>query len=302
MKPIFRSGYNVLFYGAKGWIGSQMVEEWKERHPKDTVIVSDTRIDPCNYQQIYKEIKQVERVVCLVGRTSGRMEDGTWVNTIDYLESNLHENLHDNLVGPMMLATICQQLEVHLLYIGTGCIFSWDTQQDQTSRIVEKDSPTFFGSAYSTVKGFTDQMMSWYSKIVCNCRIRMPIMNQHHGRNFITKIASYSKIHDMPNSMTYLPNVIPILIALSREAATGTFNVTNPGWTSHSRILQLYKSHIDPSHSYTCIEEESQLQLKSKRSNNILDTTKLETWCKEHHLDLWSIEKCLEHCFTSWNE
>ena len=46
---------------------------------------------------------------------------------------------------------------------------------------------------------------------------------------------------------------------------------------SHNEILDLYKEHIDPKFEYKnfSIEEQNQI-LKAKRSNNQLDTTKLQ--------------------------
>ena len=39
----------------------------------------------------------------------------------------------------------------------------------------ESSLPNFFGSSYSIVKGFTDQLMHLFENNVLNLRIRMPI-------------------------------------------------------------------------------------------------------------------------------
>jgi len=57
----------------------------------------------------------------------------------------------------------------------------------------EQSEPNFFGSGYSTVKGFTDQLMKMFGKTVLNLRIRMPITGEMNSRNFITKITTYEK-------------------------------------------------------------------------------------------------------------
>ena len=54
----------------------------------------------------------------------------------------------------------------------------------------EESKPNFFGSGYSIVKGFTDQMMHLFPNVL-NLRIRMPIIGEPNGRNFITKISTY---------------------------------------------------------------------------------------------------------------
>jgi 3,5-epimerase/4-reductase len=291
----------ILIYGAKGWIASLLTNIWIQKHPKDKIISSTVRCLSENKQELENEIQEVDRVICCIGRTSGRLDDGTYVNTIDYLETKLNENLRDNLYGPILLANLCQKLDKHLLYIGTGCIFSWNTSENTNKQIFETDKPDFFGSGYSTVKGTTDQLMQLFEN-VCNCRIRMPIWNADHQRNFISKIVSYSKIHNMPNSMTYLPNMLNVLIELSRTGTTGTFNMTNPGYITHKEILDGYKEHVNSDHTCEYVDGESQLKLLSKRSNNILNTDKLETWCKEHNIELMNIHQCMKHCYSTYNQ
>ncbi len=76
--------------------------------------------------------------------------------------------------------------------MGTGCIFDYDQAHpfgQVDTGFVEKDLPNFFGSSYSTVKGYTDRLMhALYDKTTLNVRIRMPITDEINARNFITKI------------------------------------------------------------------------------------------------------------------
>lgn len=291
----------ILVYGAKGWIGGMLVELWRRVHPEDTIICSHARVITKNRDSLALEISQCDRVICCIGRTSGTLPDGTMVNTIDYCETNLLENIRDNLTGPLLLAKLCDSARKHLLYIGTGCIFSWDTNTDTQRRVTENEHPDFFGSAYSIVKGQTDCLIRDYST-VCNVRIRMPVSNTNHQRNFVTKIAGYSKIHNTNNSITYLPNMLNVIVQLSRRGATGVFNCTNPGYTCHSEVLDMYRDRVNPEHKYTLVTDPVQLGLLSKRSNNLLDTTKLEKWCIEHDVELWSTQKCIQHCFDNWTK
>jgi hypothetical protein len=105
----------------------------------------------------------------------------------------------------------------------------------------------------------------------------MPITDEISPRNFITKITNYPKICSIPNSMTVLNEMLPIMINLALEKRVGTLNLTNPGTISHNEILEMYKAIVDPSITWQnfSIEEQNQI-LASKRSNNCLDTTYLE--------------------------
>jgi len=268
---------NYLIYGGRGWIGSMMIDLLKQNDIK--YIVSNLRLD--NTDLIEIEIRELKptHIMCFIGRTHGTFQ-GDKIETIDYLEKpgKLVENIRDNLFSPISLALLCQKYDIHLSYLGTGCIFSQDEDLIQKSYgYNEKSLPNFFGSSYSVVKGFTDRLMHQLENKVLNIRIRMPIVNYDNPRNFITKITNYNKICSIQNSMTYLPELLPIALDMSTKKITGTINLTNPGTISHDEILTMYKEYIDHDFNWTnfTIKEQDQILL-SKRSNNKLNTDKLE--------------------------
>lgn len=43
----------------------------------------------------------------------------------------------------------------------------------------------------------------------------MPISNELTERNFVTKIARYHRVVDVPNSMTVLTDMLPLSLAMS---------------------------------------------------------------------------------------
>jgi 3,5-epimerase/4-reductase len=256
-----------LVFGHKGWIGQQVVKiiESKEY----TVVTTDIRAD--DEQNVDKLLQDInpDRVISLIGRTHGE-----GYSTIDYLEQKgkLIENVRDNLYGPLVLGLLCQKYNIHYTYLGTGCIFSGYNEEYK-----EENTPDFFGSSYSVVKGFTDRLMKQLDDNVLNVRIRMPITSEKNNvRNFIYKITHYEKICSMTNSMTVLPELLPLMIDMADKKQTGTINLTNPGAITHNEILEMYKEIVDPTFIWQnfTIEEQDNILL-SGRSNNILDTTKL---------------------------
>lgn len=262
--------------GGNGWIGKQLLPLLHEK--KIPFVVALSRMD--DVDKIQKEIEcvQPKRIVCLAGRTSG----GNFT-TIDYLEGGrqqTYENVRDNLFGPLLLAHLAKTKNIHFSYLGTGCIFNYDSEHHLHGKgFTEQSEPNFFGSSYSIVKGFTDRLFHLQSNDVLNIRIRMPINEELDSpRNFISKITKYEKICSIPNSMTVLPDLLPILIDMVQKKKTGTVNLVNPGVISHNEILDLYKEILDPSFTYQnfTLEEQNKV-LKSHRSNNQLDTSLLES-------------------------
>jgi 3,5-epimerase/4-reductase len=170
-----------------------------------------------------------------------------------------------------------------MLYMGTGCIFEYDDThkielKENGQGFTEESFPNFFGSGYSTVKGFTDRLLSNNSNVL-NVRIRMPIHSQDGPRNFITKIIQYPKICSIPNSMTVLDEILPVLAEAMERKITGTLNATNPGLIDHHTILEKYKSAQNPSHTWEEISNSDLVTsyVKGARSNNFLDTRRITT-------------------------
>lgn len=275
-----------LIFGANGWLGNQVVSILESNN--DNVVVATTvRAD--NVEDVETIMNEVmpDRVVSLIGRTHGH-----GIGTIDYLEQKgkLRDNVRDNLYGPFVLAKICYKRNIHLTYMGTGCIFTYD---DERYMFHEDDHPNFFGSSYSIVKGYTDQMMKLFDNVL-NVRIRMPITPDFHPRNFITKIINYEKVCSVPNSMTVIPELLPIMLDMAKKHVTGTINLTNPGSISHNEVLELYKEIVDPSFTWQnfTVEEQNEL-LMCERSNNTLDTEKLTNMYPDVNDIKTAITKCL---------
>nr|QFG74443.1 MAG: GDP-mannose 4,6 dehydratase [Megaviridae environmental sample] len=270
----------VLLYGSKGWIGNQFIEILKKKYI--VYILGKSRVD--NYKSLKEEILEHNptHIVSFIGRTHGKINEKIFT-TIDYLEQEgkLVENIRDNLYAPLLLSTISKERNIHLTYLGTGCIFKFDDTHPfglETNGFSENDEPNFFGSSYSIVKGYTDKIMKLFNDSVLNLRIRMPITDQQNCRNFITKITTYDKICSVPNSMTVLPELLPKVLEMMNNNLVGTINLTNPGLISHNEILDMFKEIVDPTFTYKNFSIEDQKKiLAADRSNNYLDTTKLET-------------------------
>ena len=281
----------ILIYGSKGWIGGQFVSILENHikanananaNAKIDYIEGTSRVD--NENELINEINIIKptHIISFIGRTHGKVNNKIYT-TIDYLEQDgkLIENVRDNLFSPILLADLCKKNNIHYTYLGTGCIFKFDETHPfgkEENGFREDDSPNFFGSSYSVVKGFTDRLMHMYEDNVLNLRIRMPITGEKNPRNFITKIVNYEKICSVPNSMTVLPELLPYVLDMMENKTTGTINLTNPGLVSHNEILQMYKEIVDKDFQWKNFSQEEQRKiLDSDRSNNYLDTTKLES-------------------------
>jgi len=289
----------IIVYGSNGWIGNQFIKILKNN--KIDFIKGKSRID--NNDSLLQEIDEINptHIVSFIGRTHGTIGDKKYT-TIDYLEQEgkLTENIRDNLYSPLLLAHTCKEKQIHYTYLGTGCIFKYDTNHpfgQEKNGFAEDDLPNFFGSSYSIVKGFTDRLFNLYNDSVLNLRIRMPITGEENPRNFITKIVTYDKVCSVPNSMTVLPELLPKVLDMMKNQITGTINLTNPGLISHNEILKMYKEIVDPSFKWKNFSQEEQRKiLAADRSNNYLDTFLLE----KLYPDIKNIKDSVKNCLYEY--
>jgi dTDP-4-dehydrorhamnose reductase len=255
----------ILLFGGRGWIGSQL----SQLLPNCIIPPKEIRLDDLEKVRVYLDsFERINHIICCIGRTYGE-----GINTVDYLEQKgkLKENVRDNLFGPVALAFECHQRGIHMTYLGTGCIFTEYPQDGFT----EKDVGNFYGSSYSTVKNYTDQLMQMYPNVL-NVRFRMPITADLHPRSFLTKIIKYSNICSMPNTVSVLPILLPILKDMILKKKIGTIHLVNPEPISHNEILEMYREIINPNHTWNNISvEEQNTRLQSQRSNTHLSAVKL---------------------------
>jgi len=258
----------VLVYGTTGWIGGKVLR----------LLDQSTNVETCagkarleNWSEVEKEIAvfQPTHIVLAAGLT-GRPN-------VDWCESHKLETLRINTVYTAMLADYCHTSNIHLTYFGTGCIYEYDESHLMYSGVgfTEEETPNFAQSFYSYSKTLTENILKEYDNVLI-LRIRMPLSDDLHPRNFITKITQYERVVNIPNSMSVLHELLPISVDMCLKNRTGVYNFTNPGTISHNEILDLYREYIDLDFTYENFSlEEQSVILKAGRSNNELDCSKL---------------------------
>lgn len=129
-------------------------------------------------------------------------------------------------------------------------------------------------------------------------RLRMPVSDDLHSRNFVTKIAKYDRVVDIPNSNTILHDLLPGSILMAEHKDTGIYNFTNPGAISHNEVLSLFKQYVRPNFEWKNFSLEEQAKvIKAGRSNCMLDTTKLEKKLAEYNFKVPEIHEAYAQCF-----
>jgi 3,5-epimerase/4-reductase len=93
------------------------------------------------------------------------------------------------VIGTLNLIDVCYTLNIHITNFATGCIYEYDEAHPMGSGIgfTEDDKANFAASFYSKTKAQVELLLRDYPNVL-NLRLRMPVSDELHSRNFVTKI------------------------------------------------------------------------------------------------------------------
>ena len=247
---------------------------------------------------------------------------------VDQCEVEKTKTYMSNVVLPLMLAEECERRDIQMIHIGSGCIFfgespnqhcvqadgspmpemipvgqigSWAqavTIQYPTRSIDDGWKETDFAnpkSYYSKTKYACDLALG-QMKNVATLRIRMPVFRLNNPRNFINKVRGYSKVIDVPNSMTFVDDLVQVVDWVIDNSKTGLYHVVNPGPLSAADVMREFQKHV-PEHKFESITEaELDTMTVAKRSNCIINGDKL----RNEGFEMTPSDIALEQCMTEY--
>lgn len=215
---------------------------------------------------------------------------------VDWCESNKEITFQSNVTVPTLLAEACTDTNIRIVHIGSGCIYEGSID---SSEFTEDSIPNFKDSFYSRTKIFSEQILNNYDNNILIIRIRMPVDNKPNDRNLITKLVKYNEvIGDIPNSITYLPDLMKVSKELIDRKESGIYNVVNPGVITHREILEMYRQHVDPIFKlpkFIGLEKLKKLTIAG-RSNCILSTDKLS----QKGIEIRNVKDAIESCMKDY--
>ncbi|AEO60140.1 epimerase/hydratase [Thermothelomyces thermophilus ATCC 42464] len=277
-----------LIWGGDGWIAGHLktLLESQGREVHSTTVRMENR------EEVLRELDRIRptHVLNAAGCT-GRPN-------VDWCEDNREATIRSNVIGTLNLADCCFLRGIHCTVFATGCIYQYDDAHPWDGPgFLETDPPNFAGSFYSMTKAHVEEILKHYN----NClilRLRMPVSDDLHPRNFVTKISKYEHVVNIPNSNTILADLLPASILLAEHGEVGVYNFTNPGAISHNEVLTLFRDIVRPSYTWRnfSLEEQSKV-IKADRSNCKLDTTKLVLKLKEYGYEIPEIHEAYRKCF-----
>jgi len=220
----------------------------------------------------------------------------TGIPNVDWCETHQTETYRANVIGALNVAEAAGESGAYLLHLASGCVY-YGRCPFREDGWHEEDAanPLAF---YTRSKYSADLMLSRLPNVGI-ARLRLPLGGEPHARNLITKLANYTEVVDVENSVTVVDDFIHVARELVAKRAPGVFHVTNPGVMRHRDLLDMYRELVDPSYSCTFItaEELTARGLATKaRSNTILGSPRLA----EFGIQMRPIEVALRDAMTQY--
>jgi UDP-glucose 4,6-dehydratase len=187
---------------------------------------------------------------------------------VDACEKHKQETIDGNVIWPIELELAHPNIPI--VHISSGCIYTGYEKE-----FTENDAPNFDfgnGSFYSGSKALGQKMLEPFMHKSYLLRIRMPFGDYDHPKNFLSKMKNYAKLFSMDNSLSYMPDVASVAVAMAtnRNIPTGIYNVCNPG---HSNAREIISMMGITKEFFT--EDEFNNAVVAPRSNCILNNEKL---------------------------
>lgn len=261
--------------------------------PYDRILKPGERIEPYRENLAYLLSRDKPDVIvnCL-GKT-GRPN-------VDWCESHKTETYMANVTMPLMIAEWCEGNNVHLINIGSGCIFFGPSpykghSSDAKDPGWREDDFAKPESFYSKTKYSCDMMIGSMPHVT-TLRIRMPVSNKDVPRNLINKLRGYKQVIDIPNSMTLMSDLVRCIDWMAEKRPGGIWHVANPQPLTAARIMKEYQKYV-PDHQFEIITEGQLDQMTvAKRSNCILNTDKL----RAAGFNMTETQEALETCMAEY--
>lgn len=237
---------------------------------------------------------------------------------VDWCESHKEETMSANVTLPLLLAEYCKANNIHLIQIGSGCIYFGESPnfhwlQGDGTPWPERNEGVFVIPGIKVEDGWKEtdfaNPQSFYSKTKYSCdlmlgslphvttlRIRMPVSDKDVPRNLINKLRGYKQVIDIPNSMTFMSDLTRCIDWAVQNRPGGIYHVANPQPLTAARIMKEFQKYV-PSHSFEYItERQLDSMTVAKRSNCILNTDKLRL----AGFKMTDAEEALEACMAKY--
>jgi dTDP-4-dehydrorhamnose reductase len=290
----------IVVLGASGYVGEAFVRELQGRG-EPFVAISRSQMDYTQFEKLlgFLREKKPDFVINAAGFT-GRPN-------VDACEIAKAETFAGCVLVPQTIAHACAVAGIPWGHVSSGCLYSGakivdggkvrvekDMTQPAMRALIEKNSGSIRGFTESDPPNFSfrEPPTSFYSGAKAlgeeaiagvgqnySWRLRIPFDEYDGPRNYLSKVQRYPKVYDNLNSVSHRGEFARVCVDLwKRRAPFGIYNITNPGFVTTRRVVELVEKFLRPNRPFEFFssdEEFYRVAAKTPRSNCVLDVSKL---------------------------
>ena len=266
----------IFLAGSTGYLGSyykKYLEQNKIKHFCIGRYITSSKNILINFLKIH--INQEKKPFYLINAAgfSGKPN-------VDGCEDHKRECLESNVILPSLLSEVCQELNIILVHISSGCVYNgydkiW-TENDSSNFNFRANNCSW----YSGTKALAEELLENNEKSYI-LRLRFPFdFDLDSSRNYLRKLINYSKIVDSLNSITNIQDFTNVTFdIINKNLPFGKYNIFNEQPVQTKEVISILTKHLnlEKKEWFENIEE-FQKTVKAKRTNCVLSTEKLKSF------------------------
>jgi dTDP-4-dehydrorhamnose reductase len=281
----------ILLIGSTGYIGSEFKKQFESNNIQ-YITISYADVEREKIIRLIKanNIKYIINCAAFVG-----------IPNIEQCESQKDKTINGNIILPILLKEISQELDIVYCHISTGCLYNGTSPNINGWQEVDEPNFSFkFNncSFYTGTKVMSEQYISSYQKTYI-WRIRLPFENKHNNRNYISKIINYDTLVSENNSISNKIEFVKACIdSIKLEIPFGIYNITNTGYISSIEIAEKLIHTICPNKKskFLKIDDFYKKINSMPRSNCIIDNSKLLST----GIKISEVNESINWCLKNW--
>jgi hypothetical protein len=193
---------------------------------------------------------------------------------VDSCEDDKENCYHYNVTVPLYITKVANKLNIPIIHIGSGCIYSGYekqyTEQDPSDFGADCSSSSF----YSKTKDAFEKLSTSLDRYIF--RIRIPFNGVPEPKNYLYKLLNYDDLISMQNSVTNVDDLVNFTFKfIDKKPDCGIYNVTNPGSIEAQQIIPLLRNAGIENSNWKFIPI-PEAKFRVARSNCILNTDKIK--------------------------
>ena len=201
---------------------------------------------------------------------------------VDACESDKTTCLYGNATWAGYLADICNDRNIILGHVSSGCIYSGC--KPGGLGFTEEDAPNFAfntkikSSWYSGTKALGEEIIKQYPEHYI-WRLRIPFdSDQNSFRNYLVKLLKYDTLLEATNSISHIGEFVHACLKTFDVCPSGIYNITNPVPVSTRKVTDILAKQLkvgEGRFKFFGKESDFNKTVIAPRSNCILDSTKI---------------------------